>query len=404
MHNALFVERPHKFYREQRHWTRRALHVRHRGKWLNKNIGANLFLTNCLLTAVANLGSCTTDHVANLPSNSGVFQVAGPGGYHYLAANSPYRGIGTTNISPAMLAKLSQKTTYPPLVFSNQIFSTITNFGPQASRDTGLPDYGYCYDPLDYIFGGCTANSNMSFTSESTAIGMVPHTPPAGLTQPRSIHINDQQLLTFSGTATSPDYWVRCNGVQEQDNSGGYGPGGITSWTTAYANAPVVSAEFPEIHLCGRPFGENAYRDDSGYLIGQFEHCEFYSCGIGSYISTYFFTNCLLYRANVGTWQGSSGNQMQFQNCTVYGGNIYLEPTSSLGMTIKDCSLDAGAYLTLANLGVNPSYANYDYNAYPCSTNLFSNRRKPRQKSVAFSCRAVGLDHLPADELGCYRG
>lgn len=392
-------------------------HVEHltsdTAKWLNKNIGQNLFLTNCLLTAVANLGNCTLDHVANLPSNSGVFQAANPGGYHYLAANSPYRGVGTTNISPAMLTKLAQKTTYPPLVFSNQTFSTATNFGPQALRDTGLPDYGYLYDPLDYVFGGCTANTNMNFTA-GTAVGWF-RTSSGWSHAAQGIRIDDQQVLTFTGTATSPDYWVRCNAVQEEDNSGGYGPGGITSWTGVYANAPTVNAEFLK-SICVGAWGENAFRDDSGYLIGQFEHCEFYSCGIGSYVSTYFLTNCLLYRANLGTWQGSSANQIRIQNCTVYGGYIYLEPTASLGMSIKDCSLDAGAYLTLANLGVNPGYANYDYNAYPYSTNLFPIGGSHDQKSVNFNWQSswlgtfyaptnsaiVGAGDVTADQIGLY--
>ena len=38
---------------------------------LNQNMGANLILTNCLLTAVANLGGSITDHVANLSAAAG---------------------------------------------------------------------------------------------------------------------------------------------------------------------------------------------------------------------------------------------------------------------------------------------------------------------------------------------
>src|SRR6185312_2490205 len=49
--------------------------------WLNSNIGTNLFLTNCLLSAVTNLGNCTTQYVARVTSSNGVFQAVGGASY-----------------------------------------------------------------------------------------------------------------------------------------------------------------------------------------------------------------------------------------------------------------------------------------------------------------------------------
>src|SRR6185437_27515 len=116
--------------------------------WLNKDIGTNLFLTNCILSAVTNLGSCTTQSVAFASSSAGVFQTVGAGAY-YLTDSSPYRDIGTTNINPSLLAQLSKKTTYPPILVLNSNFDALTTLGPAVQRDTDAPDLGYHYDPMD---------------------------------------------------------------------------------------------------------------------------------------------------------------------------------------------------------------------------------------------------------------
>jgi hypothetical protein len=77
--------------------------------------------------------------VYRLTSNVGVFQSVGAGNF-YLATSSPYRNAGTTNITPALLTNLWQRTTYPPLVISNLTVSTDLTLSPQAQRDTDQPD------------------------------------------------------------------------------------------------------------------------------------------------------------------------------------------------------------------------------------------------------------------------
>src|SRR5213078_3071588 len=78
--------------------------------WLNSNIGANLFLTNCLLVSVTNTGSFTSNSVYSA-SGAGVFQSVGQG-FHYLADNT-YRNLGTTSINAALAGDLKKMTTYP---------------------------------------------------------------------------------------------------------------------------------------------------------------------------------------------------------------------------------------------------------------------------------------------------
>src|SRR5205814_661770 len=122
-----------------------------------------------------------------------IFQTVG-GGSSYLATNSPYRNAGSTNLSQAMLATLRQTTTYPPIVYTNVTISADTNFSPHAQRDTDLPDLGYHYDPLDYLFGGVIAAANLTFAPATAAGWFRTSGHPVG------IQLNDRKSASFNGT------------------------------------------------------------------------------------------------------------------------------------------------------------------------------------------------------------
>ena len=79
-------------------------------------------MTNSLLVCVTNTGPALTSSVSNATysTDAGVFVSVGAGA-HYLAANSPYRGAGSTNINAALRANLQGRTTYPPILYSNTI-------------------------------------------------------------------------------------------------------------------------------------------------------------------------------------------------------------------------------------------------------------------------------------------
>jgi alpha-tubulin suppressor-like RCC1 family protein len=128
--------------------------------WLNCDIGAGLYLTNCLLVAITNLGNYSAfQNVSIESSGNGVFQAAWMG-YHYLITNSTNRNAGTMNINPDLARDLKKMTTYPPIgIYTN--ITTDTTLPPQAPRNTAVPDIGYHYDPLDYVWtnyiGGLTS-------------------------------------------------------------------------------------------------------------------------------------------------------------------------------------------------------------------------------------------------------
>jgi hypothetical protein len=346
--------------------------------------GSYIQLTNCILANVTNVAGTIyggnngfyRTPIVGFPAITNAFypfQSVG-GGNYYLATNSPFHNAGTPNIDPAMLASLRQKTTWPPIAFTNRTFAVITNFPPQAARDTNvLLDLGYHYDPLDYAFGGCCVNSNMTFTA-GTAVGWF-RTASGWYRTGQGINMTNRQICTFSGTATAPCYWVRLNTVQENDLTAGYGAGGLTSrGDTPYqngsiANASGVTAQFLR---CSCMAGDCcAFRDDWGILIGRFTDCEFYSVAVGGYISSYFVTNCLFDRSSLGMWQGVPGSQMYVINSTFHGGYAYFTPTQTgIPVTVINSAFD-GTSLDIEYYGANASYASYNHNAYTNSSNPF---------------------------------
>jgi hypothetical protein len=317
----------------------------------------------------------TTNHVAILSSNTGVYETA-VGGHYYLPTNSPCLMAGTGTIDPALRGLLSVQTTRVPMVYSDTTITGPANFTPIVTRDTNnAPDLGYHYDTLDYLFGGCDVASNLTFTA-GTAVGWFRTSSGYNAQVGHGLHLQDGVTLSFNGKLEAPCYWMRLNLVQEQDLTAGYGPGGITTGEAAlYYNDPslmtkaTVKASF--LQSGALAWMDNAFRDDLGNLLCHFSNSEFYNCGLGCYMSSYFLTNCLFIRANVGVWEGADNNEFHIQNCTFKGGYIYMTPywsstnipTGAFTYTIKQTVLD-GAELINGNYGANTNLTSYDYNAY----------------------------------------
>jgi hypothetical protein len=385
--------------------------------WLNKDIGSNLFLTNCLLVAVTNLGSCTTGSVAVLTSASNPFQTVG-GGSFYLATNSPYRNFGTTNISADTLAILSHKTTYPPIVYADTSIDIVTTFNPVVQRDFDVPDLGYHYDPLDYAFSGTAVNTNINF-SAGTAVGWF-----CLGSDTYGLHLADKQIATFDGTVTSPSCFVRSSTVQE---------GGNGNWTKSWAISGFIGtadqysynvALSPELRIrftdCSAfSSGEQIFRDSSGYIIIRANNCRITGGNQVGYIISYYLTNCLIDGGQMGTVAGWTGNEMYLRNCTMHEDVLYIDRYHSPAMqvSIRDCALDqVTVYTNSDSFITNPSYTDFDYNAYTNAATFFPLGSSHDQKSVTFDWQTgpLGNFYLPwysalidhgsrtADQAGLY--
>lgn len=358
--------------------------------------------TNLMGSAVASLQGAnnaflnTTNFGVNATTlTSSPFQQA-LHGYHYLSSSSGLRNTGSTSLQSDLAADLRRLTTVAPVVYTNVTFSTATTFSPQAQRDTDQPDCGYHYYPMDYVFGGCTAGSNMTFTA-GTAVGWF-STSSGWQHAGHGIRIADLQTMRFDGTASAYNYLVRYTICQESKDGayGGYGPGGITSWAASLAIAPEVHAKFLRASMFAQePF--NHFRDDWGPLKGRFSNSEFHTGGIGAYISSYYYTNTLFNRCWAGGIEnGWAGNEIIARNCTWIGGYISVKPTVTMQISIRDCAIDGATIITNTSTASN---GDFNFNAYTNASNPFPIGGGNDVQSVSFNWQTgyytTGRFYLP---------
>ena len=333
---------------------------------------SSVSLVNSLLTGVLNLGvvPVTTNGVANLPDNAGVYQTVCGAGY-YLATDSPYHNCGTTGINASLLSALGQQTTYPPIVYSDQTISVATTLSPQAHRDNvGNPDLGYHYYPLDYAFGGCEADCNLTFTP-GTSVGWF-RTSSGWYHSGHGIWMNGNITVGFNGTAASPDYFVRLNTVQEADTTAGYGHGGIENWYTP--NIPIVSGEFLRCTVLAGEGFNGYFSDDYGEIQAQMKDSEFWSGALTTYCDYMLYTNCLMWRVYVALNNGDAPGQFTMRNCTMLGGVLSMnrDGGAQTPALVHNSSFDGTTIGTADYYGINVAWSDYNYNAYTNGSDPFS--------------------------------
>jgi len=343
-----------------------------------------MFLTNSLLISVTNnlLFTGGADVITNL-SDAGIFQSAGAG-LHYLAANSPYRNAGTTNMDPALLAALKQRTTYPPILLTNSITGD-TNLSPQAQRDTDAPDIGYEYDPTDWLVSGIIV-SNLTLTlSRGTVLAAFGNS---------GIDLRTNTLFLSIGSPETPNILTRYAMIQEDTS---------TNWSgsTPYYQALGASEEYgaSKIHLRFTRFTLPAglgFHIYSGDITCAFtaEHSEFHGgefrWDAGKLVT---FTNCLFNRLSTSIEDSGFALTGHWRNNTFYGGRNYWN-TPGNTVTVFDNLFD---YTT--NTLYTPVTNNY--NAYLTNasrlTNFGANDIVLAATSYSFETNGFGQFYLPAN-------
>ncbi|HWD92518.1 MAG TPA: LamG-like jellyroll fold domain-containing protein [Verrucomicrobiae bacterium] len=324
---------------------------------------ANLALTNSLMTGVGLMGDIpyTTNATAVLSTNTGIFQAAG-GGSYYLATNSPYRNIGTTNLNSTLLTELRRKTTYPPILYSNVLVSSNIVLNPQAQRDLDAPDLGFHYDPIDYLVDLLwVTNASVTVTNGSVLAGY----------NDSDILVTDGASIISVGTPLLPNWFTRYSAVQEQSLSLGSGtavPSAglmVNSWHAA--NEPSGIFRFTKFS-CPASGGYHLYHRDSwAYSNLLVQDCEFWSgqsdfSGNSSTLAT--LKNNLFARSTVSmTGLGYTNNSLTFSNSLFWNVSSTIRPFgnsntwSFFNNAFDNCSL------VVAQLTVN------GYNAYLVNTN-----------------------------------
>jgi len=327
---------------------------------------APVILQNSLIAGTNNHANIIqSQNSYQIASATGIYQTVG-GGSYYLTNGSPYRNAGTTNIDPTLLADIATKTTYPPIVYANQTISTNLILAPQVSRDTNTtPDLGYHYDPLDWVFAETEVDSNITFTA-GTAVGWY-RTTSGWYDAGDGIHLMNGATANLTGTATAPVWWVRLNTVQEHDLSGGYGPGGLTSWGSGPSSyLATIQARF--LHTSAFDSDGDTFRDagccGGGHLLVQATDCEFYGTGVAGYYLTLDFTNCLFFRNEIGAQSDHNDAGVTLQNCTSYGGDYYDVVVQHWSGATWPVYIVDSAFENCDFHYMDTNYSYYDYNAF----------------------------------------
>lgn len=243
--------------------TNRLEHVTfHRVGTLLYSSWGQVYLTNCLLICVTNGVVYTGSNVETNLSDTGIFQTVGAGS-RYLASQSAYRNAGTTNIDPTLLADIKLRTTYPPLVLTNDIVSDTTLY-MQAGRDVDSPDLGYHPDALDYCWSGLNLTNATLRLANGVAVAVY---------GTNGIRLQNGAKFISEGTPTALNHLVRYQAVQEEPTNWGATAGtmslfGAISTTTL----PEVRLRFTDISLLAdAPAKRYVIADLAAYVIGALE-------------------------------------------------------------------------------------------------------------------------------------
>jgi hypothetical protein len=285
---------------------------------------------NCLFTAVSSLPSIPYNNCISNSSSAGFYQTVGAGSY-YLAAGSTNRNAGMTNINPTLLADLQTLTTYPPVVMTGAWLTSNTNLSPQAQRDTNGLNLGYHYCPVDYAINIAVSNATVT---------VLPGTALAMYGEEYGVWLYADGIFNCNGTATSPNYIVSYNTVQEQSN---------TNWETTAWIASIITPGQADSSSANFTFTDWSVLTGGGQISGQsfgcpvaLQNCQFYGGEIdataGPVLSA---TNCLFRRVETSVTDAELGNTSQpFYNNLFLDGSLTVRHSGAGIWTFRDNLFD----------------------------------------------------------------
>jgi hypothetical protein len=320
-----------------------------------------LTLTNSLLISVTNWTySFAGAHNATNPS-SAVFEPIGAG-HHYLAAGSPYRNAGTTNLSAGLLAELRQRTTYPPLVRSNVLATVDTTLWPVVSRASGPPALGYHYSPIDYLAHVWTFTNCVLTISEGTVIGFLDST---------GLWLQDGAQMDCQGTPLVPNRFVDYRTVQEQPLKLGdyHGPSSgmpVNPYRYGGVGSPARFRFTEFSRLASSAAGYDLMVYDANWAFSQLtvQDCVF-GGGVsllapvqdGSQIS---FHNNLFERSRIEfAAYGLTNTPLSFRNNLLRGGSLALFTSVAPAMAVRDNAFDGTSINDISDPPLDHAYNAY---------------------------------------------
>ena len=340
--------------------------------WSGDTYATGSGFKNCILTGVTHQ-IFTSDYPAGYKNfsntnfcyiastNTGIYQSAGAGNY-YLATNS-LRSCGTTSLDATWLAQLRQKTTWPPLFLTNQLITTNLTLTPQALRDNASPpDFGFHYDPIDYIVDNSTVSNAIITLTNGTAIATYNET---------GLNLADNSTILSQGTATAPNWFARYQSVQEQSISlgGTNNNNGVAVYPSYTSAKPKGTYQFTKF-TCPANGGIHLYDySTSSYTNLNVQECEFWGGSNvlgGASGTTLLFDNNLFARSCI---TATGGGILSFTNNLVWGTTfVQLNPSGVVWSAFNN-AFDSS---TIAN-----STLTNGYNAYLNYTNYLVRQIPP---------------------------
>ncbi len=339
-------------------------------------------ITNCIFANVTNTYSGSPTFTLNANKNGFYnspnfgpiyvtstiypFQNKGAASY-YLTNGCNFHNAGTTSIDPNLLADLTNKTTYAPLIYSNYVFSTPTTLSPVAQRDnTGSPDLGYHYDALDYIVGGCDLSTNLTFAPGTDVGWFYSDEPSSGIAC--NFLLASGANLTFNGTATSPCWMARFTTVQETVNGAwplGSSQPGLELNGSVTGVIPQLNAHFSRWSVLADDAGQ--FQDNRALGNAYLSDSEFYIANIVTYkMSSLYFTNCLFFRSALLLFDNNAAPVFTMNDSTFYDGILVGGRSSGQTQfwTIENTAFDGTGFRFTDYYNGGSSYTLFNYNAY----------------------------------------
>jgi len=358
-------------------------HVNYRK--VGSSASSQIAFTNCLFVCVTNLSewydtstNITCMNCATNSSDAGVFQTAGAGAY-YLATNSPYHGVGTANIDSGLLARLRQKTTYPPVVYSNYTIATPTIFSPQVQVDTNNgPDLGFHYDPVDFAVSQCIVSNTILTVTNGAII--------ASYGQSGVQLVGGGQLVSI-GTPLIPNLFVRGVSVQEQPYAG---TNGILADASGTATALFRFTKF----TCPAVSGYDLYHAGTS-IFGNLDvqNCEFLGgandLSGSTNVSKVTFKNNLFWRSSLNASNTSTQASLFLTNNTFWGTAVTLKQPSGGLWSAYNNNFDSSTVNGTLTNGYN-AYLNTSGRLFPTNApNIIS------ATNLAYQSGSLGGFYLP---------
>jgi hypothetical protein len=358
-------------------------------------------LKNCILANVSTLTSVSGPYFTLSGTTNGFYQCQQYGtgtitntfhpfqtvaaGSFYLSPGCNFLNAGTTNLASGLLASLNQKTTQPPILYSNVVCAPNLSLSPQAQRDTDAPDLGYHYEPLDYLTCNLTCDTGSQLTVASgTAVG-------SG--NASGIALGAGSSLVSVGTPQSPNWFVRYQAVQEQSLFWGS--------TTVSAGLPVSATGSPSAEFQFSKFacpvgggGHLTHAGNAAFGSLRVQHCEFWNgtntVG-GSANSVTLLQNNLFWRSPLTANNPNPASTLALSNNLVYGTTVSLSKPAGVVWYAFNNAFDTctvGGYLTNG------------YNAYlGCSGRLspLNAQDVVRTTTLSYASSWLGNFYLPVN-------